>query len=475
MKRVITILLLTLLICSTSISVFALPENEITVQIPVNMTAYFDANGKTIQQDLWYYSVNNDDVSPLTTGNVYYHAWNLLIDQNPYPYEYGELDELKYSVSLPGSGDVVIALPSSNVVYSKPAQDMSVTMGINILLNDSVVSFTKLNTENVSVPVYECDYYFGPGDLRVHAYDAQSLSLTYYLISDLSYGDVLSVKVGKHGLHEFFDSDNVKIGVGLPFGAFVSNYQGVDVFGSWIDPNASFSQNLDNISNTLQYAIDNTKYIDEKTFFISYANYQLNSLSASSDADYVQQGAILNSKLDNIITSMNNSAANVNGYRNALNQFSEAYIEALKTAETPEQGDYITTIYQIKQEQLTNNAVINSTHAVQRVIKQEDLDALTNLDNLESSMLSELSLQRLEDTVSYKVYFNRLDQAEAMTYRTIFDLFLNDAAWSYWIVIPMTFLIVSALLGTVIRLAGSASRSSSPGKSSTPRSSSKGG
>lgn len=154
---------------------------------------------------------------------------------------------------------------------------------------------------------------------------------------------------------------------------------------------------------------------------------------------------------------MNNSAANVNGYRTALDQFSTAYVEALKTAETPEQGDYITTIYQIKQQQLTNQAVINSTHAVQRVIKQEDLDSVTELDQLEESMFSELTVQRLQDTLDYNLWFNRLDVAEAMTYRAIFDYFLNEAAWAYWIVVPMTFLIVSALLGTVIRVAGRSS------------------
>lgn len=459
MKRVITILLLTLLLCSTSFPVFALPTNEITVQIPVNMIAYFEANGNIIQENLWYYAVNNEDVTPLTTGNIYFHAWNILEDNNVYPFEYGRIQQLQYSISLPGSGDVVIALPSNSVAISKPEQDMTVTQGINILLNGEKVTFTDLYTEIISSTVYECNYFFGPGDLRVYDSGVQSLDMTYYLISGLSYGDTLTVKVGFYGLTKFYN-DGVLIGRSLPFGAFVSNFEDIDVFGSWIDPSASFSQNLDNISNILQYAVDHTNYIDEKTFFVNYANYQLSSLSASSDANYVQQGAILNSKLDNIISSMNNSAANVNGYRNALDQFSTAYVEALKTAETPEQGDYITTIYQIKQQQLTNQAVINSTHAVQRVIKQEDLDAVTELDQLEDSMFSELSLQKLEDTITYKTWFNLLDSYESMTYRSIFDFFLYDAAWQYWIVIPMTFLIVSALLGTVIRVVSRPRRSS---------------
>lgn len=268
MKRVITILLLTLLLCSTSFPVFALPTNEITVQIPVNMIAYFEANGNIIQDYLWYYSVNNDDVSPLTTGNIYYHAWNILEDNNVYPFEYGQIQQLQYSISLPGSGDVVIALPSNFVAISKPEYDMTLTRGINILLNGERVTFSSLYSETISSTVYECNYFFGPGDLRVYDNGVQSISMSYYLVSGLSYGDTLTVKAGYHGLTDFYDSDNVLIGKSLPFGAFVSNFEGIDVFGSWIDPSASFSQNLDNISNTLQYAVDHTNYIDEKTFLL---------------------------------------------------------------------------------------------------------------------------------------------------------------------------------------------------------------
>lgn len=472
MKRVITILLLTLLLCSTSFPVFALPENEVTVEIPVRMKATFSNSGSapsSIDEQLLYYSVNNDLIRPLETGKIYYHAYNLILwYENAMSPTSGNLQELIYTVSLPGSGDVVIALPSTNTVYSKPEQNMSVTMGINILVNSDKVTFTKLHSEYVSATVYSLDCYFGPGfagglnnDIRAVAYDADSIQLTYYRVSGLQYGDELSVKVGRYGMHEFsYVSDTGLIGLGLPFGFFVSDYEPIDIFGSWIDPDASFSNNINSINNTLDYALNNTTSTYEKIFFSSYANYQLSSLSASSDANYVQQGAILNSKLDNIITSMNNSAANVNGYRTALDQFSTAYVEALKTAETPEQGDYITTIYQIKQQQLTNQAVINSTHAVQRVIKQEDLDAVTELDQLEESMFSELTLQKLEDTIYYNQWFTLLNSAEAMTYRTIFDFFINGSAWAYWIVVPMTFLIVSALLGTVIRMAGRPRRSS---------------
>lgn len=463
MKRVITILLLTLLLCSTSFPVFALPDNEVTVQIPVRMKAAFSQDGvpSTVDEYLWYYSVNNDTITPLVTGEIYFHSFNGIY----YPISaatpaFGQMELLSYQISLLGSGDVVIALPASNVVYSKPMQDMSVTMGINILLNDQNVSFEKLYTEYVTSTVYEINYWFDVGDLRDYEYDPQRIELAFYRVNDIQYGDTLEIKVGKYGLTEFFDNDNVSIGFGLPFGAFVSNYEGVDVFGSWTDPDALFSQNVDNISNTLKFAIENTTSIYEKIFFSGYADYQLNSLLASSNVDYVQQGVVLNSKLDNIITSMNNTQANINGYRNALNQFSAAYVEALKTAETPEQGDYITTIYQIKQQELTNQAVINSTHALQRVIGQEDLDAVTELDQLEDSMFSELSLQKLEDTITYNTWFNLLDIYESMTYRSIFDFFLYDAALQYWIVIPMTFLIVSALLGTVIRVVSRPRRSS---------------
>lgn len=472
MKRVITILLLTLLLCSTSISVFALPVNEITVEIPVTMKAEFSFFDKkySVDQQIWYYSVNNDYITPLVSGNLYYHSFmNLWYPPTGYEAIGGSLKQLTYSVSLPGSCDVVIALPSSGIAISKPEYNMATTRGINILLNGGSVSFDLLYSETVSSQLYGIDVHFTDTevvgdilnvDLRAFDYGVSSIGISYYRITGLDIGDVLDIKVGNNGMYNFVDSSDTSIGYGLPFGVFVSNYEGFDPFGSWTDPDAPFDENVDNISSTLDYVIDSTTSIYDRIFFTGFADYQLNNLIVSSDAAFVEEAVAFNSTLDDIITDMNNYAANANGYRAALSKFSDEFVKALQKADTPEQGDYITAVYQAKQQQLTNNALINSTHIVQRVITQDDLDTVTELDQLEESMFSELTVQRLQDTLDYNLWFNRLDAAEAMTYRSIFDYFLNTAAWAYWIVVPMTFLIVSALLGTVIRLAGRPRRSS---------------
>ena len=464
MKRVITILLLTLLLCSTSFPVFALPTNEITVEIPVTMKAQFSFFDQTytIDQQIWYYSTNNDYITPLVSGNLYYHSfsnlWYTPAGSNPIG---GSLKQLTYSVALPGSGDVVIALPSSGIAISKPEYNMAGTRGINILLNGGSVSFVHLYSETVSSQLYGIDAIFTDTevegnvynvDLRAYDYGVGSIGISYYRITGLDIGDVLEIKVGNNGMYNFVDSSDTSIGYGLPFGVFVSNYEGFDPFGSWTDPDAPFDENVDNISSTLDYVIDSTTSIYDRIFFTGFADYQLNNLIVSSDLDFVEEAEVFNSTLDDIITDMNTRAANVNGYRASLSKFSDEFVKALQKADTPEQGAYITAVYQAKQQQLTNNALINSTHAVQRVISQEELDTVTELDRLEESMFSELSLQKLEDTVYYNQWFNLLNSAEAMTYRTIFDFFINGAAWAYWIVVPMTFLIVSALLGTSIRV-----------------------
>lgn len=491
MKRIIIIPLIVLLIVGTSFSVSAVPQNVVSLKIPVEMQVLWENTYITDIFEVFYKTTNLPDIDPdykenlssLTTGNFYFHFWEYIRNQSDTgSIPYGDPSKyfgLRYNLNMPASGDVVIAVPSVCPLYSVSNYDFENSSDVNLLLNGSTVDFELLYTESVNEVAYRllltydptsvagvavnntlsADYYNSDGSSTELPEDSiYSIEMSFYSISDIPVDSTLTLECGYHSLYSPTDEY-----YGMPLGIFVTNYEPVDLFGSWTNPDMSFVNNVDQINTILKMALDESTNIAEKQFFSSYASYQLDSLLAASDADYMENAVALNSKLDNIIETMNSTSSNFNGYRAALDQFSDAYIEALASAETPEQGDYITAVYQAKQDQLYNYAVINSNRVLHRVVNNEDINEIRDLNDAEEEMFSQLNLQKLEDVVSYQTWFNLMSSAEAMTYRSIFDFFLYDAAWKYWIVVPMTFLIVSALLGTAIRVAGRPRRSSTKG------------
>lgn len=492
MKRIIIIPLIVLLIVGTSFSVSAVPQNVVSLKIPVEMQAQW---GNTLVTDIFeirYKSANLPDISsdyvenisPLETGNIYFHFWDGIWNYSGSTTKIPAGDfGLRYNLKMPEAGDVVIAVPSECSLGSVSDYDFENSSDLNLLLNGSVVEFDFLYTESISQVAYrvfmqyyggdknnsfEADYLLSTGESDYHPIGSIiSFPMSFYSISDIPRDSTITLEIGYGSIYMDMDTYGYEelsdAYYGMPFGMFVTNYEPIDLFGSWVDPDLPFVDNVDQINSILKIALDQCVDITEKQFFSSYASYQLDSLLAASDADYMENAVALNSKLDNIIETMNSTSANFNGYRAALDQFSDAYIEALASAETPEQGDYITAVYQAKQDQLYNYAVINSNRQLHQVVKSEDINEIRDLNDAEEEMFSQLNLQKLEDVVSYQTWFNLMSSAEAMTYRSIFDFFLYDAAWKYWIVVPMTFLIVSALLGTAIRVAGRPRRSRTKG------------
>lgn len=219
----------------------------------------------------------------------------------------------------------------------------------------------------------------------------------------------------------------------------------------WFSPDADLTTNMESIADTLDAAIASAGTVFEQIFYACYASYQLEQIVFVSDQHNVQQTKVFNTSLDNVISNFDSGATD---YPTSLDQMSVNYKTALETAETPEQGNYITAVYQAKQQELLGKAMQDAGDKVKEVITDEDLTDLDDYTKLESELLDQLDIQQLEDTLDYKIWLNLLPYDEAMTYRTIFDFFVNDAVWRWWILIPFMFTIVSIILGTGVSMVG---------------------
>lgn len=479
-KRIIIIPLIMLLICSTSFTVFSVPQNVITLEVPISLHLRFrDLDDNTVDWDnftLWYYSVNNDFVKPFKTGEVYFHFWEQFIDErvssSTSNIRFDDRFSLTYSLTMPGECDLVVALPSTVTVLSRT--DFSYTKasyGVNVLINGNSVIVNKLYTENYTNLAYRLKLWLNTGidnitnqDLRAYMWDAGTatdgrdgtvegstftIPMTYYSFSDLKFGDVITIETGSNS---YYNLSHLGVPTpGMPLGIFVTSYDPFSIYDSWTDPDLSYSDNVNTISSTLKALLEGANTVDEKIFFTGLAQYQLENFVVSSNCDFVDNGIIFSNELDSVLSDFN--SFNID-YITALEDFSDLYISSLEEAETIEQGNYITSIYQIKQQALQQFALKHASDRLNAVVTDDDREFMDNYYASEDALLSQLSLQRLEDTITYQEWFNIASDSESLVFKSIYDWFFTDSSFRYWLVVPMTFVIVSILLGTTIRMSG---------------------
>lgn len=222
---------------------------------------------------------------------------------------------------------------------------------------------------------------------------------------------------------------------------------GVDqtLLDSWIDPNASFSENVSNIQSTLNSAVAGSDDPDVQTFYAIYANYQLSLLNKSNDVNF-----------SNTVSNINNSFSQVYDgyvsgnltYSQALDNLSNDYVSSLSSVQSPEQGSYLTAVYQAKQTQLHYKAVQLAGEVIKDAITDEEMDRANQYYEAEEELIAKYEIQKLQDTVDLGEWINLLSNSESITYRTIFNWFLNDSAFKFWLVLPLTLTVVSILLHT---------------------------
>ena len=240
--------------------------------------------------------------------------------------------------------------------------------------------------------------------------------------------------------------------VGCAYGVWVTELNPGGGSGSffdiWFDPNAPLSEQLDDITNTLKDAIDSTDLRDLKTFYTIFAQYQLDYSLQLSDDRFVISVRSFTDDLDSVISDFQNQDIE---YSEALSDMSDSFVDALKTAETPEQGNYITNVYGVKQQLIHEMAVTQAQARLESAISDEELAAADDYYNREEDLIGQFSLQQMEDLVDYQEWFNLLNAGEADVYKSIFDWFFNTSSFRFFIVVPVMMGLVSIVLATRIR------------------------
>lgn len=466
MRRIMTIPLVILIIVITSFPVSAISSNN---------DVYIDFYGRGVQSGA---VTTYHQMPSISTGSLYYfrvqqyaasEQWTGIdFDYSPVPLVQPTLTSFDIQCAFLVAADLYICLPFSVTVDSFGALASYYDAGSSFGSYQSGSCY-QLNVGTSTYSNYPYDSVY----LDYSSTSPASMYWYFYKFNDVPAGSYI-VSIPMSRMFEYYDGtgyiSNWYIGFGciaekIPddSGSSSSSPIGGGSGGSggssggntfldpWYSPDADLTSNMESITDTLDAAISSAGSVFEQIFYACYASYQLEQIVFVSDQNNVQQSKVFNTSLDNVISNFDSGATD---YPTSLDQMSVNYKTALQTAETPEQGNYITAVYQAKQQELLGKAMQDAGDKVKEVITDEDLTDLDDYNKLESELLDQLDIQQLEDTLDYKIWLNLLPYDEAMTYRTIFDFFVNDAVWRWWILIPFMFTIVSIILGTGVSMVG---------------------
>lgn len=481
LKRTLISLLAVLLIMAATTSVFAFnyPTNNVpaTSQTALQITFtpnYIDIVSESIAQMSFFSSgnavllglgfINNGAEISLSNFSVdYFHvSFSISVTCDLYIVSPVDTVEVSSSTALVSPGLASHWDPTGTILYDAslngqlPYHSYAIDVGANTYVFSSNPSwyknincyFLKFN----DVPAGDYTYYYPPSsfDIQRETFDtADDQFFTAFTYVPFGFYLAEAQTPGGGGGSDGDDSSDDSSSGGDTSSGGGGSGGGIDdtYLDSWTDPDASLSENIANIQSTLNEAVAGSDEPDVQTFYAIYANYQLELLQKENDLNFTNTVNNVESGFSQVINDY--IAGNIT-YADALDDLSDSYVDSLADCETPEQGSYLTAVYQAKQTQLHYKAVDLAGDVIKDVITDEELDNADDYYEAEEALISQFKLQNLQDTVKFQEWYNLLGSAEALTYKSIFDWFLNTSSFKYWLIIPLSMIVITNLLGTVL-------------------------
>lgn len=400
-----------------------------------------DSNNVTVQFQIWEYLTLYGREEPFllydnTTGNTFcYGVRGYDRDENsntlivPMDKQYNAV-----TISLSGTATVWIAVRTAAL----SSYDFSYLSTYRNSSGDLTHTFT-----NKVYPRYSC--WWESGEIISDGNMIENFNVTYLCFKDVPASNF-----------SYIDRS-----IGTDSGNYIYRVSGVyinrsssgtvgDILIDYQSGGLSFSDALSSIRDITATNVSASSSADEKLFHVLNAQYTLDQLLIASDDRALQQ------LHDSFIPSLDSQ---ISAYQSGdqtlvttLTNMSSSYSSALASAETAEQGSMITSAYSFKVQHFRLIAEQMAADRLESAISDEEMQQASDYYASESELLSQFDFQAFKDTLSFDMWYQRLDLVEAASYKSIFDYIINDSPVRDFIVIPLTLIIVSVLLGTHIKI-----------------------
>lgn len=423
MKRHIAIPLL----CVVLVAALSFPVYADTFPYPKN-----DLSGTSI---INYSAVNAVISDPcvgsesLSFGKMWTGKFASSSNTNNYDYvNYGVDVNLSFTLQVLVGGSLYIAFPDADLTgiyfeslssYRDPDNDYYVDFGDSFSLNlytpnPSTRSFVKSTTT---------------GSLNVYFVCFNNVPAGTYEVSASSMSN---------------DSDNLCFGVYASQGDVYQNIVHSVTIGSTSYTDA-IDQIMDVYESTKEDEFGALVDVHQRTINAIELTNTLEQLNMSMSSVAAQNASALSSKMGSTVDQFANGDIDLS---NAMNSLSSDFTSALSGAQTVDEAQAVTAVYQANLKKLEVRNEIKMMQAFDDAMTDEEFQQIQNYYAAESELVESFDVAEFDSMLQLEAWYLQLPVDESAEYKKFFDYLLNDSPLRLFVIIPLTMGLVTILLGT---------------------------
>lgn len=241
----------------------------------------------------------------------------------------------------------------------------------------------------------------------------------------------------------------------IVFGVYGSAASGTSViFDDYMNGNLSYTDALVQLNDYFDELVSDDVY-QNILYATEYQNavLHLNGLASSSAAD---KATALDSDMQSTVDQFADGTLDL---KSAMDTLSGDFSSALAGAQTVEEAQAVTTVYQANLKLLEVQNQIHMMIALDDAISDDELATMNDYYAAEYELVNAFDVADFDAQLQFDLWFLQMPKNETIEYKKFFDYLMNESDIKYFITIPLAMSLIAIIMGTRMRTKGDRDRS----------------
>lgn len=218
------------------------------------------------------------------------------------------------------------------------------------------------------------------------------------------------------------------------------------IVDKYINGTYTYTEALDQLGD--RYDLISTDNIYQNLLYVNEYQMSVSKLNGLVSSSAAQKSADLDGQMSATVDQFADGSIDLKG---AMDTLQGDFSTALSGAQTVDEADALTTVYQVKLLQLENESRIKLMEGFDTVITDEQIQNANDYYAAEGELLNAFDLADLEAQFQYELWWNQMPKNETIEYKKFFDYLLNESDIRFFITIPLAMSLVAIIMGTRMR------------------------
>lgn len=226
-----------------------------------------------------------------------------------------------------------------------------------------------------------------------------------------------------------------------------SGYQGFNnIVDQFQNGNITYTDALDQLGD--RYDFINTTDIYQNLLYVNEYQMSVSKLNGLVSSSAAEKSSDLDAQMSATVDQFADGSIDLKGAMDALQS---DFSTALSGAQTVEEAQAATAVYQVKLRQLETQNQVKLMEGFDVVISDEDIQKADDYYAAEDELVNAFDVADFDAQLQFDLWWLQMPESETIQYKKFFDYLMNESDIKYFITIPLAMSLVAIIMGTRMR------------------------